>query len=129
MIATFENGVLKFIKADTKKARKRPLAKIFMTDFVSAVKGELEAALGCAKYPFQHSLNLPMTRLNDAVRLVVTTKLEELGQADAAEQVLEHEGKTLVSNALIHKIADLAIEQLRREAGPSYADQKVTEAA
>lgn len=130
MIAEFANAGLIIAKADTKKARKRPLGRIFLEDFVSAVRQELVGTYGCAEHPFLVGANLPMTRVNDAVRALISEKLDEIGQADQALAVIDHERAALVPNELVHQIADVVIDQLRRQAGVSFADRKVqTEAA
>jgi hypothetical protein len=129
LIAVLNRGALHFLKDATKRARKKPLAQITLADFVSAVKAEIETQFGCSKHPFKLSLDLDMSRVNDAVRELVSAKLDELGETDVAMQVIEHEREALVPNATVHKIADVAVEQLRRAAGISFADKQAMKEA
>jgi hypothetical protein len=124
LIAELKNTGLIIAKSDTKKARKRPLAKISVLEFVSVVQTEIVNALGCAQHPFLVGAKLPMTKVNDAVRALISDKLNEIGQSDQALAVIDHERAALVPNQLVHQIADVALEQLRRQAGTCFADRE-----
>lgn len=125
--AKFEKGIFT-VAGTTKKARKKPVVKFFLSEVSDAVKADLILEFGAWEHPFRIQ-TLNKGKVNDTVRAEVATALANANLLDEAEAVVDHAKDGLVPNWLIHEVADAVIQSLSILAGPTYAVMQMMAAA